>query len=106
MRNERELLYMSNSLRTFYLKHLDYMWLEQFMNSGKISVADAYLKKNPVNGIKPFFKKPEQMDRDEAINLAGNLLLMMRGIKLTTWPDYRAAATSVMSQLRQEYDFD
>ncbi|BDQ12048.1 GrpB family protein [Sediminibacterium sp. TEGAF015] len=106
MRNERELLYMSNSLRTFYLKHLDYMWLEQFMNSGKLSVADAYLRKNPVNEIKPFFKKPEQMDRDEAINLAGNLLLMMRGIKLTTWPDYRASATSVMSQLRQEYDFD
>ena len=106
MRNERELYYMSNSLRPFYLKHLDFMWLELFMNKGELNVADAYLRKNPVVGIKPFFKKPEQMDRDECVNLAGNLLLMMRGIKLTTWPDYRAAASSVMSQLRQEYDFD
>ncbi len=106
MRNERELYYMSNSLRPFYLKHLDFMWLELFMNRGELNVADAYLRKNPVVGIKPFFKKPEQMDRDECINLAGNYLLMMRGIKLTTWPDYRAAASSVMSQLRQEYDFD
>jgi len=106
MRNERELYYMSNSLRPFYLKHLDFMWLELFMNRGELNVADAYLRKNPVVGIKPFFKKPEQMDRDECINLAGNYLLMMRGIKLTTWPDYRAAASSVMRQLRQEYDFD
>jgi len=106
MRNERELLFMSNSLRPFYLKHLDYQWLELFMNNGELSVADAYLKNNPVSAIKPFFKKPEQMDRDEAINLAGNLLLMMRGIKLTTWPEYRTSASLVMSQLRNEYDFE
>ena len=106
MRNERELYFMSNSLRPFYLKHLDFMWLELFMNNGELNVADAYLKNNPVVGIKPYFKKPEQMDRDECINLAGNLLLMMRGIKLTTWPDYRAAASSVMAQLRNEYDFE
>ncbi len=106
LRNERELLYMSNSLRTFYLKHLDYMWLESFMNNGKLSVADAYLKNNPVTNIKPFFKKPDQMDRDESINLAGNLLLMMRGIKLTTWPEYRSSASLVMQQLRSEYHFE
>ncbi len=106
LRNERELLYMSNSLRAFYLKHLDYMWLEAFMNNGKLSVADAYLKNNPVANIKPFFKKPEQMDRDESINLAGNLLLMMRGIKLTTLPDYRYSASLVMQQLRAEYHFE
>jgi len=106
LRNERELLYMSNSLRTFYLKHLDYMWLESFMNSGKTSVTDAYLSNQQVTNIKPFFKKPDQMDRDESINLAGNLLLMMRGIKLTTLPDYRIAASLVMKQLRNEYDFE
>src|SRR5574343_1909288 len=34
MRNERELYFMSNSLRPFYLKHLDFMWLELFMSKG------------------------------------------------------------------------
>lgn len=103
LRNERELAYLTNTLRPFYIKHFDYKWLDEFMRYGNLNITDAFLITNKVTNNKALFKKPDLIDREEAINMAGQLLLMLRGAKNTTLPDYRLASTILMSELRKEF---
>lgn len=103
LRNERELVYVTNSLRPFCLKHLDFKWVSAFTQDGKSNLIEGYVNHYQVTGIKPLLKKPHLIDRDEAVNLAGNLLLMLRGLKNVTINEYQVNSTKVMSQLRQEF---
>lgn len=104
IRNERELSYITNTLRPFCIRHLDFKWIGKYMKDGKLSLTDAFLNNHQVEGIPALFKKPHLIDRDEAINITGESLVMLRGLKTATLPDYRAAATALMKLLREEFD--
>lgn len=104
IRNEREMQYITNTLRPFCVKHLDYNWIDKFMKGGKSNLTNSFLENYQVTDMKAFFKKPNLIDRDEASNISGNLVLMLRGMKTATLPDYRLAASEVMKLLREEFD--
>lgn len=106
LRNDRELTFMTNSLRPFCLKHLDYKWVGAFTQEGKSNIPKSFASNFKVEGIKPFLKKPNLIDRDDAINLSGNLLLMLRGLKGSALSEYKEYSKNVMNQLRQEYKLD
>lgn len=103
IRNDREMDYITGNLRPFCLQHLDYQWVNEFLSNGTINLTDAYLNRKVVDSIKPFIKNPQQLNRVNAINLAGQYLVMMYGMKNGFIPDYRKAASKTMQLLREEY---
>ena len=103
LRNEREMGYVTDYLRPFCIDHLDYEWLDAFMLHGKQNVTDAYLNGQVVQSIRPIFKNQQILNRDKAINIAGQFLLMLYGMKTTTIPDYRKSASNTMRLLREEF---
>lgn len=103
LRNERELEYMTSTCRPFVIQHFDHFWLNDYLEDGKLNIVDAhFLNKSAGNSI-PLLKKWKTLDRESAINIAGGLLLMQRGMFNSTIPEYRKSATLVMQILKKEY---
>ena len=103
LRNERELSFMTSYCRPFCLDHLDYFLLNEFMEDGRLSINDAFLQNKSIVNLSPRLKKWHTLDREKATNIAGNLLLMQRGMTNSTIPEYRKSASMLMRLLRKEF---
>ncbi|MFN9998489.1 MAG: hypothetical protein ACK52X_02575, partial [bacterium] len=98
-----ELDYITENLRPFCIEHLNYEWLNELMLDGQLNVTDAFLQNQPVKNEPPILKNYQSINRDKAMNIAGQLLLMLRGMKNTTIPEYRKMASTTLYLLRTEF---
>ena len=103
LRNDRELDYITENLRPFCIEHLNYEWLNELMLDGKLSVTDAFLQNQAVKNEPPILKNYQSINRDKAMNIAAQLLLMLRGMKSATIPEYRKMASTTLHLLRTEF---
>ncbi|MFN7539048.1 MAG: hypothetical protein ACK5RQ_03275 [Bacteroidota bacterium] len=70
---------------------------------GKLSVTDAFLQNQSVKNEPPIFKNYQSINRDKAMNIAAQLLLMLRGMKSATIPEYRKMASTTLHLFRTEF---
>lgn len=103
LRNERELTFVTTYCRPFCLDHLNYFWLNEYMEQGNLSIIEAFQKNKTVSTVIPIIQKGETLDREKAVNIAGNLLLMNRGMMNSTIAEYRKSASALMQILRRDF---
>ena len=103
LRNERELSFMTDLGRPFCIQHFDYFWLNEYLEDGKLNVIDAYFINESATTLSPQLKKWQTLDRESAVNIAGQLLLMQRGMSNITIPEYRKSVSALLQLLRKEF---
>jgi hypothetical protein len=94
---------MTDLGRPFCIQHFDYFWLNEYLEDGKLNVIDAYFKNESATTLSPQLKKWQTLDRESAVNIAGQLLLMQRGMSNITIPEYRKSVSALLQLLRKEF---
>jgi hypothetical protein len=103
-RNDKEYSFVEFYLRPFTLKYYDFQWYEEYIQHGKLSLAQA-LSQNSKTQYQPKIINASLFNRQEAQNITSYYLLMLRGTRQTQYHSYADINHVLLEILRAEYHF-
>jgi hypothetical protein len=101
-RNAMEYTMLEMYIRPFVLKFYDFDWYEAFCQQGNLDLFTA-LNQNAKATVKGKIQNPDQLNRQEAANLANFYLMMLRGTRIAQYTEYVAINHQLLQILRIEY---
>jgi hypothetical protein len=106
-RNANEYTFTVTIGRQFSIKHYDFEWFQLLTENGKYSMIDALLQKR-VDKIdtKPTIKNLASFNKNEALGILGQNLLIFQGTRALFYNKYIAANHQLLETLRNTYHIE
>ena len=106
-RNANEYTFTVTIGRQFSIKHYDFEWFQLLIENGKYSMLEALLQRREEKlDSKPIFKNLTFFNKDEALGIMGQNLLIFQGTRSLFYSKYIAANHQLLQTLRNTYHIE
>jgi hypothetical protein len=107
-RNANEYTFTVTIGRQFSIKHFDFEWFQLLIENGKYSLIESLLQKrvDKIIDTKPTIKNLASFNKDEALGILGQNLLIFQGTRALFYNKYIAANHQLLETLRNTYHIE